>query len=56
MEEFWSEEEEEVLAFIAADMHQDARAWEAVWQKDEDLKPRLIGCFVCPRRNRNRDT
>ena len=39
MEEFWSEEEEEVLAFIAADMHQDARAWEAVWQKDEDPKP-----------------
>jgi hypothetical protein len=42
MEEFWSEEEEEVLALIAADMHQDVRAWEAVWQKDEDLKPRSL--------------
>lgn len=35
MEESCSEEEEEILAFIAADMHQDARAWEAVWQKDD---------------------
>ena len=35
-EAFWSEEEEEILAFIAADMHQDARAWEAIWQKDDD--------------------
>jgi hypothetical protein len=39
MEEFWTEEAEEVLAFIGADMHQDSRAWEALWQKGEDPKP-----------------
>jgi len=46
MEECWSEDEEEVLAFIAADMHQDVRAWEAVWQKDDD--PKLSSLDVSP--------
>ena len=30
----WTEAEEEMVAYIAADMHQDGRAWEAVWHKD----------------------
>ena len=34
-----ADEDEEILALVAADMHQDARAWEAVWQKDDDKKP-----------------
>ena len=40
--ESWNEEEEEVIALIAADMHQDAKAWEMVWQKDIDQKPRTL--------------
>jgi hypothetical protein len=34
LEAFWPQDEE-VLALIGADMNQDARAWEAVWQKEE---------------------
>jgi hypothetical protein len=34
-----ADEDEEILALVAADMHQDARAWGAVWQKDDDKKP-----------------
>jgi len=30
----WTEAEEEMVAYIAAEMHQDGRAWEAVWHKD----------------------
>lgn len=37
---FFTEEDEEVLVLIGADMNQDARAWEAVWQKDEIRKKR----------------
>lgn len=37
-----ADEDEEILALIAADMHQDARAWEAVWQKDDDKKPPIL--------------
>lgn len=33
-----ADEDEEIFALIAADMHQDARAWEAIWQKDDDRK------------------
>jgi len=39
-EPFWTEEDEEVLALIGADMNQDTRAWEAVWQKDEERRKR----------------
>ena len=43
LEPFWTEEDEEVLALIGADMNQDARAWEAVWQKEEPRKrPTLV--------------
>jgi len=44
-ESFWTEEDEEVLALIGADMNQDARAWEAVWQKEEEpsrKRPALV--------------
>lgn len=36
----WRDQDEEVVALIAADMHQDARAsgWEAVWQKHDVQK------------------
>lgn len=37
-----ADEDEEILALVAADMHQDARAWEAVWQKDDDKKPPIL--------------
>jgi hypothetical protein len=40
LEAFWTEEDEEVLALISADMNQDARAWEAVWQKEEERRKR----------------
>jgi len=33
-----ADEDEEIFALLAADMHQDARAWEAVWQKEDDRK------------------
>jgi|SRR5579859_4139524 len=33
-----ADEDEEIFALIAADMNQDARAWEAIWQKDDDRK------------------
>src|SRR5579864_1793562 len=33
LEARWVKEDEEILALIAADMHQDFRAWEAVWLK-----------------------
>jgi hypothetical protein len=42
----WTEPVEEILAFIAADMHQDARSWEAVWQKDDGRKPRILDISV----------
>ena len=42
MEGVWSGEEEELLALIAADMHQDPRAWDTVWQKDDGRNPRTL--------------
>src|SRR5579864_3952014 len=33
LEARWIKEDEEILALIAADMHQDFRAWETVWLK-----------------------
>jgi hypothetical protein len=38
-ESLLADEDEEILALVAADMHQDAWAWKAVWQKDNDKKP-----------------
>jgi hypothetical protein len=39
----WPEPVEEVLALIAADMHQDPRSWELIWQKEESSrKPRTL--------------
>ena len=38
-ETFWSTHDEEILAMVAADMHQDVKAWEAVWQKVDSRKP-----------------
>jgi hypothetical protein len=37
----WTESEEELVAYIAADMHQDGRMWEAVWQKEPVNVPGL---------------
>jgi len=37
-----ADEDEEILALVAADMHQDAGTWEAVWQKDEERTPPLL--------------
>src|SRR5438552_4000974 len=34
----WSEKDEEVLALIAADMHEDDSRWEMLWRKDGDPK------------------
>lgn len=42
----WSEEEEEVLAIIAADMHQDIRAWGPVWQRDNSFGSQTSGISV----------
>jgi len=37
----WTEAEEEIVAYIVADMHQDGRGWEAVWHKDPVGMPGL---------------
>ena len=39
LEAVWVEEDEETVALIAAEMHQDGRMWETVWQKNE-IPPR----------------
>jgi hypothetical protein len=41
----WTEADEEIVALIAADMHQDSRAWEAVWLKPD---PNLRALDVSP--------
>lgn len=38
----FTEHEELVLAYVAADMHQEGKAWESIWQKTEGLKPQAM--------------
>ena len=35
----FTEHEELVLAYVAADMHQEGRSWESIWQKTDGFKP-----------------
>jgi len=38
----FTEHEELVLAYVAADMHQEGKAWESIWQKTDSLKPQAM--------------
>lgn len=48
LETLWTEEDEETLTLIAADMHQDGRTWEAVWQKNEAPVSRSLDISPLP--------
>jgi hypothetical protein len=39
---FWRDKDEEIVALVAAEMHQEPRAWEAVWSKNEGRTDRTF--------------